>query len=90
MRAMIALILPALVLAVVGSIAVLIIHVAALFGITWPFEHYLTFVGPGIFVVFVPTVLDEQTDSGLQTKRCMESSPARLPTMDEPDFLCLL
>lgn len=33
------------------------IHVAALFGITYPFENFLKLLGPGVFVVFVPMIL---------------------------------
>ncbi|MGC2163735.1 MAG: zinc ribbon domain-containing protein [Silvibacterium sp.] len=51
-----ALVYPFLALAIVGSVATLMIHVASLFGITDPFEHYLKFVGPGVFVVFLPMI----------------------------------
>lgn len=53
---MIALIYPFLALAVAGFIAVAAIHVASLFGVTYPFDHFLRFLFPGILVVFVPTI----------------------------------
>lgn len=53
---MIALIYPFLVLAVAGFIAAAAIHVASLFGITYPFDRFLQFLAPGIFVAFVPTI----------------------------------
>jgi hypothetical protein len=40
-----------------GFAAVLVIHVAALFGATWLFDHSLFLVGPGLFVVWLPTIL---------------------------------
>jgi hypothetical protein len=54
---MAALVYPFLVLAAVGFAAMLVIHVASLFGITAPFEHSLTYLAPGMFVVFLPTIL---------------------------------
>ena len=53
---MIALIYPCLAMAIVGFIAMAGIHVASLFGVTYPFEHFLRFLAPGIFVVFIPTI----------------------------------
>jgi hypothetical protein len=53
---MVALIYPFLVLAALGSAAVLAVQVAALLGVTYPFDHYLKVLGPGVFVVFVPTI----------------------------------
>lgn len=53
---MAALIYPFLVLAGLGSAAVLMVHVEALLGTTYLFDHYLKYFGPGIFVVFVPTI----------------------------------
>jgi hypothetical protein len=50
------LIYPFLALSAVGFVALLAIHVASLFGATYPFEHFLRFLGPGIFVVFLPTI----------------------------------
>ena len=50
------LIYPFLALAAVGSVATLVVHVAALFEVTYPFEHFLKLLGPGIFVVFLPTI----------------------------------
>jgi len=32
------------------------IHIASLFGIDGPFDHYLKFLGPGLFVVFLPMI----------------------------------
>jgi hypothetical protein len=54
--AMTALTYPFLALAAAGFVAVLAIHVAALFGAAYPFHHFLNFLGPGLFVVFVPTI----------------------------------
>jgi hypothetical protein len=50
------LIYPFLALAVVGFVAVLAVHVGSLFGATYAFEHFLKFLGPGVFVVFVPMI----------------------------------
>jgi hypothetical protein len=44
-------------LAVVGFAAMFIIHVASLLGIRGPFEPLLTYLVPGMFVVFLPAVL---------------------------------
>jgi hypothetical protein len=44
-------------LAVIGFVAMLLVHVSSLFGVTSPFDHFLKFLGPGVFVVFLPTVL---------------------------------
>lgn len=52
---MAALILLFLVIAIAGLIAALAIHVATLFGVIWPFEHTLEFMGFGVFIAFVPT-----------------------------------
>jgi hypothetical protein len=46
-----------LLLAGIGFTVVLAIHAATLFGSTYLFEHSLRFVGPGLFVVWLPTVL---------------------------------
>lgn len=54
--AMVILIYPFLVLAVVGFMAVAVIHVASLLGATYLFDHFLKFLGPAIFVVFLPTI----------------------------------
>ena len=51
-----ALIYPLLALAVAGFIAVAAIHVASLFGVTYPFDRFLQFLAPGIFVAFIPTI----------------------------------
>jgi hypothetical protein len=53
---MAAVVYPFLVLSAVGFVAMLVIHVASLCGITAPFEHLLTYLGPGVFVVFLPTI----------------------------------
>jgi hypothetical protein len=53
---MIALIYPCLALAAAGFMGVLAVHVAALLGAAYPFEHFLKFLGPGVFIVFVPTI----------------------------------
>jgi hypothetical protein len=52
-----ALIYPLLILAGIGSLAMLAIHLAALFGIAYPFEHFLRFLAPGLFIVWLPTIL---------------------------------
>jgi hypothetical protein len=54
---MAALVYPFLVLSSVGFAAMLVIHVASLLGITAPFEHLLTYLAPGVFVVFLPAIL---------------------------------
>jgi hypothetical protein len=46
----------ALVLAVAGLIAMLVIHVASLFAITYPFDRSLKFLVPGVFVLALPTI----------------------------------
>lgn len=45
-----------LALAVIGFVATLTVHVAALFGVIYPFEHSTKFLTPGMFIVFVPTI----------------------------------
>lgn len=52
-----ALICPFLVLAIIGSIATLVVHVSSLFGILYPFEHFLKTLAPGVIFVFLPTIL---------------------------------
>ena|ERR1700693_608052 len=54
---MTAFIYPFLILASVGFVAILSVHVAALAGSTWAFTHFLKFLFPGIFIVWLPTVL---------------------------------
>jgi hypothetical protein len=44
-------------LAAAGFAAVLVMHIAALFGVTWIFDHWLAYLGPGLFVVWLPTIL---------------------------------
>ncbi len=53
---MTAVIYPFFALAAVGFVAALAVHVAALFGSTYPFDRTLEMLGPGIFVVFLPTI----------------------------------
>ena len=53
---MAALTYPFLALATAGFVAMLAIHVAALFGVTYPFDHSLRFLGPGVFIVFLPMI----------------------------------
>ena len=50
------LIYPFLALSAVGFAALLAIHVASLFGVAYPFEHFIGILGSGIFVVFLPTI----------------------------------
>jgi hypothetical protein len=50
------LIYPFLALAAVGFVAMLAIHVAALFGVTYPFNHFFKFLVPGVFIAFLPTI----------------------------------
>lgn len=54
---MIAVIYPFLALAGIGMAATAAVHIAALFGNIDPFEQTLRILGPGVFVVFLPTVL---------------------------------
>jgi hypothetical protein len=54
---MTAFIYPFLILASAGFVAVLSVHVAALAGSTMPFARFLKFLFPGIFVVWLPTIL---------------------------------
>jgi len=51
------LIYPFLALAAVGFVAMLAIHVESLLGATYLFDHFLRILVPGVFVVFLPTVL---------------------------------
>jgi hypothetical protein len=53
---MAAVIYPFLALATAGLAAMLAIHVASLFGATYPFDHSLRLLGPGVFIVFLPTI----------------------------------
>ncbi len=48
---------PLLLLAIAGFIAILVVHLAALGRVTYPFEHWLRFLAPGLFVIWFPTVL---------------------------------
>jgi hypothetical protein len=56
-RVMAAVTYPGFALAVVGFAAILVVHLASLFGVTYPFERSIEILGPGVFVVFLPTVL---------------------------------
>lgn len=47
---------PLYVLAAIAFVATLVVHVAALFGNTYPFQRMVAILGPSVFVVFVPTV----------------------------------
>jgi len=51
------LIYPFLALATAGFVATLAIHVESLLGATYLFDRFLKILGPGVFVVFLPTVL---------------------------------
>jgi hypothetical protein len=53
---MMALIYPFLALAAAGFVATLAVHVTSLLGATYPFDHFFKFLGPGVFVVFIPTI----------------------------------
>lgn len=46
-----------LALATAGFLAVLGIHLAALFGFTYPFEHFLMLFGIGLVIIWLPTIL---------------------------------
>lgn len=48
---------PFLLLAAIGFTVMLVIHVATLFGVMYLFVHSLRFIVPGLFVVWLPTVL---------------------------------
>lgn len=54
---MTAAIYPFLALAGAGFAAMLVVHVAALFGDTHLFDRTLSVLGPGVFVVMLPTIL---------------------------------
>lgn len=53
---MAALVYPLLGLSTVGFVALLVIHVASLFGVAAPFDHLIRYLAPGLFVVFIPTI----------------------------------
>lgn len=48
---------PFFALATAGFFVVLGIHVAALFGARYPFEHFVLILAPGVFIVWLPTVV---------------------------------
>jgi hypothetical protein len=48
---------PFLLLASIGFVGIVAIHVTTLFGMTHLFEQSLRFIVPGLFVVWLPTVL---------------------------------
>jgi uncharacterized protein YhhL (DUF1145 family) len=52
-----AVIYPTFGLAAVGFGAMMLVHLAALFGIVNPFERSIGILVPGVFVVFLPTIL---------------------------------
>lgn len=54
---MVALVYPFLGLSAIGFALMLMVHVASLFGVTAPFAHGLSYLAPGVFIVFLPTVL---------------------------------
>ncbi len=54
---MLALVYPFLVLSAIGFAVMLVVHVAALFGVTAPFANGLRYLGPGVFVLAVPMIL---------------------------------
>jgi hypothetical protein len=51
------LIYPFLGLAAVGFVTVLAVHLAALLGIAYPFKYSLKFLVPGLFIVWLTTIL---------------------------------
>jgi hypothetical protein len=53
---MTAVIYPFFALAAVGFAAMLVVHVASLFGNTNLFERAIAVLGPGVFVAFLPTI----------------------------------
>ena len=53
---MTAVVYPFFALAAVGFAAMLVVHVASLFGDTYLFERTVAVLGPGVFVVFLPTI----------------------------------
>ncbi len=53
---MTAVIFPFFALAAVGFAAMLVVHSASLFGNTYLFERTIAVLGPGMFVVFLPTI----------------------------------
>ena len=53
---MAALVYPFLVLSAVGFAAMLVVHVASLFGVRAPFDYLLGYLAPGVFVVLLPTI----------------------------------
>lgn len=54
--AMLGVIYALLALAAIGFVATLIVHVASLFGIIYPFDHSTKLLVPGMFIVFVPMI----------------------------------
>jgi hypothetical protein len=53
---MTAVVYPFFALAVVGFAAMLVVHVASLFGNTYLFDRTIAVLGLGVFVVFLPTI----------------------------------
>lgn len=48
---------PFLILSAIGFTAILIVHIEALLGVTGTFDRALRILGPGLFVVWLPTIL---------------------------------
>lgn len=75
-----ALFVPLLILAALGSAAVLAIHVAALFGLSWPFQRSFIIVLAGLIAVFVPaTLLVNDMIPGSQRKYVWRAVVRRCP-----------
>lgn len=53
---MAALIYPFLVIASAGFVAMLVVHISALLGNTYLFDHSLRFLAPGLFIAFLPMI----------------------------------
>jgi hypothetical protein len=51
-----AVVYPFFALAAVGFAATLVVHIASLFGSTYLFERTIAVLGPGVFVVVLPTI----------------------------------
>jgi len=53
---MAALIYPFLAIASVGFVAMLVVHISALLGNTYLFDHSFRWLGPGVFIAFLPMI----------------------------------
>src|SRR5215469_2339622 len=82
---MTAVIYPFFALAAVGFAAMLAVHVASLLGKTYLFERAIAVLGPGVFVVFLPTIFVMNRLAGFQAERLLACGTARLSTMDVSD-----